>query len=131
MKTDDATKDSAEIRAMIVRWAGAVRARDIRTILANHSEDILMFDVPPPAQLRGIEAYKKSWEPFFASFGDKGVWDISDIAVHAGGDVAFATALVLCRGCDGVDLSVRLTVGLRKFGGAWKVVHEHHSVPAA
>jgi ketosteroid isomerase-like protein len=25
---------------------------------------------------------------------------------------------------------MRLTVGLRRIGGRWVVVHEHHSVPA-
>jgi ketosteroid isomerase-like protein len=30
-------------------------------ILANHSPDISMFDVPPPVQSKGIEAYKKTW----------------------------------------------------------------------
>ena len=26
-----------------------------------------MFDVPPPVQAKGIEAYKKTWDVFFAS----------------------------------------------------------------
>ena len=28
------------------------------------------------------------------------------------------------------ELDFRLTVGLRKVGGRWTVVHEHHSIPA-
>jgi ketosteroid isomerase-like protein len=53
--------------------------------------------------------------------------------VHAGGDVAFATALIRCTGQEAnvpVELAVRLTLGLRKLGGGWQVVHEHHSIPA-
>jgi hypothetical protein len=32
-------------------------------VLAGHAEDIQMFDVPPPNELLGIEAYRKSWPP--------------------------------------------------------------------
>ena len=28
------------------------------------------------------------------------------------------------------ELDFRLTVGLRKVGGRWTVMHEHHSIPA-
>jgi len=134
MTSNETTKDAAEIRSMIVRWAEAVRARNISGIVADRSADILMFDLPPPTQLEGIEAYERSWPPLFAWFGETGTFEVSDIIVHAGGDVAFATALVRCCGEEAnggkVELDVRLTLGLRKLGGGWKVVHEHHSVPA-
>jgi ketosteroid isomerase-like protein len=54
--------------------------------------------------------------------------------VVAGSDVAFVVALMRCAETlvDGrrVDLDFRLTIGLRKIGGHWVIVHEHHSVPA-
>jgi ketosteroid isomerase-like protein len=56
--------------------------------MANHSAEILMFDVPPPAQSKGIEAYKKTWDVFFAWFQDSGVFDISELNITAGNDVA-------------------------------------------
>ncbi len=129
------SNDTTEIRALIVRWAEAIRAQNIAGVLADHSPDMLMFDVPPPLQLSSVESYKRSWEPFFASFeGGAVMFNVRDISVHAGGDVAFATALVYCRTADGdggpSEPNVRLTVGLRKLGGRWTVVHEHHSVPA-
>ena len=129
------SNDTIAIRALIVQWAEAICAQNIASILADHSPDILMFDVPPPLQLNGIESYKRSWEPFFAAFDGRAVtFNVMDIAVHAGGDVAFATALVYCGTADGDgdagEPNVRLTVGLRKLGDRWTVVHEHHSVPA-
>ena len=36
----------------------AVQAGDLDGVLADHSPDIQMFDVPPPNELRGIEAYR-------------------------------------------------------------------------
>ena len=29
-----------------------------------------------------------------------------------------------------LELEFRLTMGLRKIGGQWTVMHEHHSIPA-
>ncbi len=34
------------------------------------------------------------------------------------------------RTANGKPLEFRLTMGLRKIGGKWRVVHEHHSLPA-
>jgi ketosteroid isomerase-like protein len=55
----------SQIRAVLQGWAKAVRDVDMDGILAHHSDDIVMFDVPPPVQQRGREAYKKTWEQFF------------------------------------------------------------------
>src|ERR1700732_2513561 len=55
-----------EIKALIEVWADAVRRHDLPAILAHHDDDIVMFDVPPPLQSRGLAEYKKTWGPFFA-----------------------------------------------------------------
>ena len=49
------TTDEAAIRDLVESWARAVRAKNFNGVLANHSPDILMFDVPPPVQSKGIE----------------------------------------------------------------------------
>jgi len=93
-----------------------------------------MFDVPPPIQSNGIEAYKKTWDLFYSCSPDPAVFDITEMNVTAAEDVAFVTALMRCVvtevNRDGVDLDFRLTVGLRKIAGQWTVMHEHHSIPA-
>jgi uncharacterized protein (TIGR02246 family) len=124
----------AEIRALIERWAKAVQANDIEGVLADHSEDIQMFDVPPPNEVRGIEAYRKTWPPFFEWLRRGAVFEIVSLDVTAGDEVAFATALLRCGTEEGLrkdpDTRLRLTVGLRKEAGRWVVSHEHHSFPA-
>lgn len=126
--------DEAEIRVLVENWASAVRAKDMKGILAHHSRDILMFDVPPPLQSKGIEAYKKTWDLFFAWAQDSSVFDIDEMTITAGPEVAFVVAVMRCADieADGkkTQLPFRLTVGLRKIDGEWTVVHEHHSVPA-
>lgn len=127
--------DEAEIRDLVESWARAVRTKNLDGIMAHHSREILMFDVPPPAQSKGIEAYKKTWDVFFAWFQDSGVFDIDELNITAGDEVAFATAVMRCAGTeasgDKTELDFRLTVCFRKIGGRWTVMHEHHSVPAS
>ena len=125
--------DDAAIRDVIESWAAAVRRRDFAGVLQNHSPDIVMFDVPPPFQSRGIEAYKQTWDLFFSWSSDPVTFDITEISITAGRDVAFVVATMRCTGPgakgepEGLDF--RLTVGLRKIGDRWTITHEHHSVP--
>jgi ketosteroid isomerase-like protein len=128
------TIEEAAIRSQVESWARAVRTRNLNGILANHSTHILMFDVPPPIQSKGIEAYKKTWDLFFSWSRDAGVFDISEMSITAGDDVAFVAALMRCAGTSASgereELDFRLTIGLRKIGDQWVVTHEHHSLPA-
>ena len=126
--------DEHVIRALIERWAHAVHAGDLDTVLADHAGDIVMFDVPPPQDgVRGIEAYAATWPPFFAWQASGGCFEIVELEVTAGADVAFAHALLLCNTAEGLathpSQRLRLTLGLRREGGRWVVAHEHHSFP--
>jgi ketosteroid isomerase-like protein len=116
-----------EVREIIERWARAIREGDRQSILANHSDDILMFDFPEV--VRGIDAYDKTWDFFFADPRGPIVFTPRHIDVTAGADVAFATCLVHCDGTSAGPLDFRLTTGLCKIGRQWTVTHEHHSVP--
>ncbi len=126
--------DERQIRALIERWARAVQAINLDGVLADHADDIVMFDVPPPNEVRGKEAYRETWPPFFNWLRQGAVFEIVSLDVTAGRDVAFAHALLRC-GTDeefkkDPDNRLRLTIGLRKQGGRWTVAHEHHSFPA-
>lgn len=121
-----------EVRDLIERWAKAVHSGDLDGVTADHDEGIVMFDVPPPEQgLRGLESYRRVWPPFFnwQAFGAE--FEIDELEVTAGDDVAYAWALLRC-GDDkelreDPDRRLRLTVGLRRVDGRWGVAHEHHS----
>jgi uncharacterized protein (TIGR02246 family) len=123
------TDDTAAIRTVLEGWARAVREADMDGVQAPHTDDVVMFDVPPGVA-RGIDEYRATWDLFFAQQG-KGAFDLRELEVAAAKDVAFAHALVTCgpREVEG-QFDVRLTVGLRKEDGAWRIAHEHHSVPA-
>ena len=126
--------DADAIRQLIMRWADAVHVGDIDTVLAEHDPDIVMFDVPPPYDgIRGIDAYRQSWPPFFEWQRQGAVFDIVELDMTAGDDVAFAHALVRCGKPEDFeknpDNRLRMTIGLRKHDGKWVVTHEHHSFP--
>ena len=123
-----------EIRELVQRWADAVHRGDIEAMVADHAEDIVMFDVPPPQEgVRGMAAYRDCWPPFFDFQASGGSFDILELQVTAGAEVAYAFALLRCDTPDGrrdrPDRRLRLTLGLRREDDRWVVAHEHHSFP--
>ena len=129
------TTNDEQIRALIERWAQAVHAGDLDRVLVDHAPDIVMFDVPPPYEgVRGIDAYRETWPPFFEWQRQGAIFEIVELDVTAGEDVAFAHALLRCgkaaEFAENPDNRLRLTIGLRKENGRWVVAHEHHSFPA-
>jgi uncharacterized protein (TIGR02246 family) len=127
--------NEAEIRALIERWAAAVHAGDMDGVLSDHADDIVMFDVPPPEDgVRGIDAYRETWPPFFKWQEQGAAFEIVSLEVIASDDVAFAHALLRCGTKEELEKDsnnrLRLTIGLRKEDGRWTVSHEHHSFPA-
>ena len=128
------TDDETRIRTLIERWAAAVHAGDLEAVLADHADGIVMFDVPPPDDgVRGIDAYRATWPPFFEWQRQGASFEIVDLDVTAGDDVAFAHALLRCGMPAELEEEpgrrLRLSIGLRKAGGRWVVTHEHHSFP--
>jgi uncharacterized protein (TIGR02246 family) len=126
--------DEVAVRDLIDAWADSVRRKDYDGILRSHAADFVLFDVPPPFKSVGLEAYRKTWDVFFAWSHDPVRFEIQDMDVTAGADVAFAFATMRCEGpgADGKPeaLDFRLTIALRKIDGQWMIAHEHHSVPA-
>jgi ketosteroid isomerase-like protein len=121
-----------EIEELIRRWAAAVHGGDLDTVLADHADDIVMFDVPPPHDgVRGIDAYSQTWPGFFEWQASGASFEIVELDVTEGEDVAFVWALLRCGTREGFadvpDRRLRLTVGLMRRGDRWVVTHEHHS----
>jgi len=126
--------DEEQIRTLIERWAAAVHAGDMDAVLADHAEDIVMFDVPPPYEgVHGIDAYRETWPPFFEWQARGAEFEIVSLDITAGDDVAYAHALLRCGTqkelAQQPQNRLRLTLGLRKEQGRWIVAHEHHSFP--
>jgi uncharacterized protein (TIGR02246 family) len=127
--------DAQAVRAIVEAWVGAINRHDLEGVLANHAADIVMYDVPPPYDgVRGIDAYRDTWPPFFDWLRSGAVFERQELDVTVGGDVAFAHGLLRCGKPDDLatrpDVRLRVTVGMRKQGERWVVTHEHHSFPS-
>lgn len=124
--------DQQALRALIEEWVAAVQAGDLDAVCARHAQDIIMFDVPPPEDgVRGLDAYRATWPGFFDWVRLGARFEIVELHVTAGHDVAYAWALLRC-GTDhelrsAPDRRLRITFGFRRDGDGWQVAHEHHS----
>ncbi|WP_152363854.1 YybH family protein [Microlunatus speluncae] len=129
--TQESTDEQA-IRESIRSWAEAVHAGDLDATVAGRGDGIVMFDVPPPERgVRGMAEYREIWPAFFDWQRTGASFDPEEIEVVAGGDVAFAWALLRCGTPEELTREpgkrLRISFGLRREGDRWVVLHEHHS----
>ena len=81
------TNESA-VRELLERWAAAVRAKKMSEVLADHSRDFRMFDVPLPFESRGLAAYEDTWKLFYSNQPEPVAFDIKSMEIVAGDEVA-------------------------------------------
>ncbi|MBI5879667.1 MAG: nuclear transport factor 2 family protein [Chloroflexi bacterium] len=133
MKRKADTPDQAQIRALLDEWAAATRQDRKDDVLANHAADVLIYDVLPPMKYEGAAAYRRSWAEWQPETKGEVKFGFEDLAITTGSDVAFATCFIRCGGTkpNGQTFEdlVRATICLQKLDGAWKVKHQHISMP--
>jgi len=132
MTANDRTAAESQIRTLIDDRVKAVRARDMKGAMASTASDILSFDVLNPLQYAG-DASRKHAGDWFSSFEGPIGYEVRDLRVTSGDDVAFSHSLNRFSGTKTggakVDMWVRATTCYRKNNGKWTITHEHTSVP--
>lgn len=132
MLTDKSTAE-AEVRELVKLWLASVDAQDIDGIVSHYTPDILSFDAVSQLQFKDVASYKKHWTACMAMCPGQLIFELHDLQVTAGDDVAFSHSLLRCgaRGENGEEKVswMRMTACYSKINGKWKVVHEHFSVP--
>ena len=127
------TEAETHIRAVLEAWAAATRQNRRADVLKNHAPDLVIFDVLPPMKYESAEAYQRSWGDWQPVAQGEGQFDLENLSVTAGADVAFAHCFIRCGGTlpDGRTFQdlVRATFCLRRIEGLWKVAHQHVSKP--
>jgi uncharacterized protein (TIGR02246 family) len=127
------SSDEASIRALETRFAAAVSAKDVGAVMKTYSPDVFVFDLVPPRQYVGADAYGKDWQALFAGFSGPVHMEISDLAISTDGTVAYGHSIQRITGADPsgakVDITARVTDIYRKVEGDWRIVQEHVSVP--
>ncbi len=125
--------DEAEIKRLIEGGVEACRARDIDGIMSIYARELVSFDLVPPLRYVGAGEYRKRWEETFSSFQGPIGYEIHDLDITTGDDVAFAHSLNRLSGTmnngQKTDLWLRWTACFRKINGKWLIVHTQVSVP--
>jgi ketosteroid isomerase-like protein len=71
------TREEAQIRKCVDSLAQALRAKDIKALMAHYAPDNVTFDFRPPLQVQGVDAYRKNFEAWFASVQGRIDYEIS------------------------------------------------------
>jgi ketosteroid isomerase-like protein len=134
MAEQDTTRsDLPAIGAVIDAIMKAVRTNDVEAFLRHCAPEMVVFDMLPPLQQKGWDAFRGSWGLALASFEGPIEYEVDHLDIHVSGDVAFSRSLAHFGGTtkegNHVMNHLRTTIGFRKVGGAWKVLHQHVSVP--
>jgi ketosteroid isomerase-like protein len=122
-----------EIRGRLDRIVEGIRAKDLDGLRQVYAEDVVSFDVEPPLQHVGIAAKMNNWAKVFTLF-DEVAYELRDVAVTVGGDVAFGHGFGRLSGTLGNGTAtegtwVRATFWFRRIDGEWRIVHDQASVP--
>ncbi|HEX3663634.1 MAG TPA: nuclear transport factor 2 family protein [Acidobacteriaceae bacterium] len=125
-------QDEAAIRDLIAGMAKARYDKDVEAIAAAYTGDAAIFNLAPPLRHTGVDvpetqAWLETWDGPITI-------EPRDFAVKVTGDTAVAWGYMRMQGTK-IDppakpnFWMRETLVLERTGGAWRIVHEHTSVP--
>jgi ketosteroid isomerase-like protein len=133
MSTKSKVMNETQIRTLIEKRVQAVRTKDVNLAMSAIAPDVLSFDIVSLLQYVGSDASRKRTYEWFASFQGPIGYELSELSIAAGDDVAFSHSLnhVSATKIDGLPLDMwwRATVCYCKINDTWLVTHEHNSVP--
>jgi uncharacterized protein (TIGR02246 family) len=127
------TNQQSDIQAVLDTYAAA--ARDVDAFVALYDEDVHIFDVWSTVATRGIDAWQAMVTDWFGAHPDElAQVTFNDVEIVGAGDAAFAHGEVTFtwESVTGERLRAmtnRFTFCLAQRNGAWKIVHEHASLP--
>jgi ketosteroid isomerase-like protein len=126
--------DEAAIRAVIDARVEALRRKDGAAAVAMLAPDLVAFELPPPLQVPGeVATDAAAAQAWLDGFEGPVETEIRDLVIQVAGDVAFSHSLnrLSATRTDGRAIAfwMRSTLGFRKRGEAWTIIHGHTSVP--
>ena len=125
--------DEAAIQRLLDDGIRALRDKNIEGVMSLYAQEVVSFDIVPPLRYLGADAFRKLWEEVFSSFQGPIGYELHDLNITVGDDVAFTHSLNRISGTlntgQKTDLWLRWTACFRKINGKWLIVHHHNSVP--
>ncbi len=126
--------EEAEIKSLERNYAKALQAKDLDALMANYdnSPTLVVFDVIPPRQYLGWDAYKKDWQNVLGECTGSMKAELTEMTIVAEGNIGYGHEIqhLSCptKGAP-LDMTLRATDGYVKKNGKWLIAHEHLSVP--
>lgn len=128
--------DIAEcVNSVIAAYRQTVFDRDVTGFMRLYDPSVRVFDAWNVWSIEGADAWKVSAADWLSSLGDERVRvTVEDLQVHGDSPLVVATAIFRYAAISSTGLELRalhnrLTWALRFDGEAWKIVHEHTSMP--
>ncbi|WP_447593970.1 YybH family protein [Aquipseudomonas campi] len=127
------TSSQTELAALVDSWVKGNLAKDVEAIIRHYSDDVLAFDAILQLQFKGRAAYKAHWQSCMEMCGGPTTFKVRELQQEADGALGVGHFIAYCGGSDAEGNSqgcwLRVTQVYRRIGGAWKIAHEHFSVP--
>ena len=125
--------DEAAIKGLLDGCIKSLYDKNIEGVMSLYAPEVVSFDIVPPLRYIGADAFRKVWEELFSSFQGPIGYEIHELKITVGDDVAFSYSLNRISGTlnNGrkTDLWLRWTACFRKINGKWRIVHHQNSVP--
>ncbi|GHO64249.1 ketosteroid isomerase [Ktedonobacter sp. SOSP1-52] len=127
------SNDEIEIKRIIEAGVEGIRTKDIDGVMSMYAPELVSFDIVPPLQYVGADRYRKQWGEAFSSFPGQINYEIVDLSITVGDDVAFAHSFNRLSGTMNNEQKIgnwlRWTACFQKINGKWLIVHMQASVP--
>jgi uncharacterized protein (TIGR02246 family) len=125
--------DEAALKRVLEGGVEAIHDKNIEGVMSIYAQDVVSFDIVPPLRYMGADAFRKAWEAVFSSFQGPIGYEMHDLSITVGDDVAFSYSLNRISGTmnngQKTDLWLRWTACWRSINGKWLIVHHQNSVP--
>jgi PhnB protein len=131
-RKDHASRDEAEIRALIESVDKAHHDKDATAIVTPYAHNAVVCDLSPPLSHQGMDLQaKQAWLDTWEGPVDR---ESRNFNIVVSGDFAFCHGFYRLSGTpktagQPISFWMRATVCLHRDGDVWRIVHEHESVP--
>jgi ketosteroid isomerase-like protein len=114
-------RDEAQLRHLIADQMSAIGAKDLDRLMTHYAAGAVVFDVKPPFQTNGADAWRRTWEACLPYLPASFQIEMRDLSLTASGDVALTHWLFRFPGMGkdhpAMQTWMRITAGYRRIRG--------------
>lgn len=127
------TSNEAQVRRLIADQQRAICSKDVDQIVSHYANEVIIFDVKPPFQIKGKEALRRMWQECLPYFPGSFAFETRDLKITVSDNLAVAHWLFRFTEMEqdhpAIQTWMRITAICQNNQGSWQILHEHLSVP--